>query len=212
MTVLLAGILILGLNGCAVRTPQPTPTLPSVTPPPSRTAAPPYVHYAPSSIPDVHLEFDYPGLWYFDEEIMEYTGTIVVSLADPGILSVPTRPPDEPHGTPSDFAYVSIWIRPLEPDQNLETLVREQKQIDTTSSTFTLLADYPLEIDGYAAHALETRNDIPEIYTSVMFNRRIFLIAYDQVYTLDFIIAADQREGEFEQGYEYFFDSLRIVP
>jgi hypothetical protein len=45
-----------------------------------------------------------------------------------------------------------------------------------------------------------------------MFTRRIFFIAYDQVYTIDVAIAKQDRGGEFEQGYDYFFKSLKIVP
>jgi hypothetical protein len=214
--VLWTGALLLGVAGCSTLaltpTPTPVPTLPIVTPLSSPTPAPPFIHYASSKLPNVHLEFDYPGSWYFSEEKMPYTTITIVYLADPRILSVPTRPPDEPHGTPSDVGSIAIWIEPVEPGQTLETLVQEQKHINTGSSMFTLLADYPLEIDGHPAYALETLNSIWEVYTSVMFNRRIFFIAYDQVYTLDFVVAEGERGGEFEKGYDYFFKSLRIVP
>jgi hypothetical protein len=200
-------------HGCAPMTPAATlppvvPTVPSPTPPPFH-----YLHYTPNEELNVHLEFDYPDYWYFSEERMQYTGYVIVYLADPGILAVPTRDPDDPHGSPSDIPHVSIWIEPREPGETLEALWQEQKHIDETSNMVTLLADYPLQIDGHDAYALETRNDIPELYGgSMMFNRRIFFLAYDQVYTLDFLIAEQYRGDRFEQGYKHFFASLEIVP
>ncbi len=73
-----------------------------------------------------------------------------------------------------------------------------------------------IKIDGYDAYVLEiqidTKGAFADIYTSVMFGRTIFFIAYDQVYTIDFLVAERERGGEFEKGYDYFFNSLKIVP
>ena len=209
--VLLASALMFILAGCGTLTPTATPAIPA-SPAPSPTAAPPYIHYAPSKIPNVHLEFDYPGTWFFDEEKIQYTDTLYIGMAEPRVLTVPTRAPDEPHGTPSDFGSVDIWIRPVKSEQTLDSLVEEQKRIDSTASSITPLDDYPIEIDGHDAYVLEILNDFPELYTSVMFNRRIFFIVYDQVYTINFVVAEKDRGGEFELGYEYFFKSLKIVP
>ncbi len=210
--ILLASMLMFALPGCSAVTPTATPAIPA-SPAPSPTAAPPYIHYTPSEASNIHLEFDYPGSWLFNDGKMPYTDTILIYLGDPRSLTVPTRAPDEPHGTPSDFGSVYIWIDPAKPGETLENSVEAQKQIDSSSgSSLTLLDDYPIEIDGHDAYVLETRNDIPEIYTSLMFNRRIFFIAYDQVYTIDFTVAEHDRGGEFEKGYDYFFKSLKIVP
>jgi hypothetical protein len=183
-------------------TPVPTPTWP-----PFR-----YLHYTPSEELQVHLEFDYPDYWYFSQGRDPYTGYVSVFMADPGILAVPTRDPDEPHGTPSDIPYIAIFIEPLKPGETLEAHFQEQKQIDETSGIATLLADYPLQIDGYDAYALETRDDIPEVYGVPMFCRRVLFSAYDQFYTMDFLINEQYRGDRFEHGYEYFLKSLKVVP
>ncbi len=199
------------LAGCSAVMPTATPAIPA-SPAPSPTAAPPYIHYTPSEASNVHLEFDYPGYWYFNEGKSQYTDSFVIFLGDPRLLTVPTRAPDEPHGTPSDFGSVDIWIRPAEPGQTLDSLVEEQSRINSTARGLTPLDDYPIEIDGHDTYVLEILNDFPEMYTSVMFNRRIFFIAYDQIYTIDFTVAEHERGGEFEKGYDYFFKSLKIVP
>ena len=67
-------------------------------------------------------------------------------------------------------------------------------------------------IDGYNASVLEYQVNDPENYPSLMFNRRIFFIVKDQMYEFFFTVAEKDRGGEFEQGYEYFFNSLKIVP
>lgn len=213
--ILLASALMFILPGCSAVTSKATPTastMPVVPTIPSPTAAPPYIHYAASESSNVHLEFDYPGYWYFNDEKMPYTDTIVIFLGDPRVLTVPTRTPDEPHGTPSDFGSVYIWIDPVKPGQTLNSLVEEQKRNDSTAHLITPLDDYPIEIDGHDAYVLEALINDPDIHSSVMFNRTIVFIVYDQVYTIDFIVAEHERGGEFEQGYEYFFNSLTIIP
>lgn len=216
--ILVVSALMVALAGCSssrmvlTATPTVSPTAPILPTLSSPTPAPPYIHYVPSNIPNVHLEFDYPGSWYFNAEKMPYTDTIVIYLADPRVLTVPTRAPDEPHGVPSDVGNIEIWIDPIKLNQTLDSLIDEQKRINSTTRGLTLLNDYPIEIDGYDGYVLETLIDFPDLYTSVMFTRRIFFIAYDQVYTIDVAIAKQDRGGEFEQGYDYFFKSLKIVP
>ncbi len=213
--ILLTSVLMFTFLGCSVVTPIATPTAsaaPVVPTLPLPTAAPPYIHYAPSESSNVHLEFDYPGYWYFNDEKMPYIEGFDIFLGDPRVLTVPTRAPDEPHGTPSDFGSVDIWIRPVKPGQTLDSLIEEQKRNDSTAHPITPLDDYPIEIDGHNAYVLEVFIDDPDVYTSVMFYKRIVFIVYDQVYTINFTIAKQERGGEFEQGYEYFFNSLTISP
>lgn len=202
------------INSCSGTASTVTPTMLIVATSPSPTAAPP-IHYTPSKIPNVHLEFDYPGNWFFQEEEMPYTG-IYIGMAEPRVLTVPTRAPGESHGTPSDVGSVNIDIQPAKSGQTLESLIEEQKRIDSNSSGIMPLQDYKIKIDGYGAYVLETRidgvGDFSDVYTSVMFNRKVFFIAYDQVYLIDFVVAEKDRGGEFEQGYDYFFKSLKIVP
>jgi len=200
------------LYGCGVATPiiTATPLSPTVAPlvitptQPSPTAAPPYIHYSPPKWHKVHLEFDYPGSW-----VLEYRYSLtIVSLLDPRFRTLPTRAPNEAHGTPSDFGSVAILIQ----DANLETIIEAHKQGYSNAGWITVLNDYKITINGYDAYVFEYQVDSAELYASVMFERDIFFAIKDQVYQIIFLVAEKDRGGDFEQGYEYFFNSLKIVP
>lgn len=195
------------VTGCSVMTPTIAPT------PQAPTPAPPYIHYTPSETSNVHLEFDYPSSWFFSEEKIQGTDIISIGLGDPRLLSVPTRAPDEPHGTPSDFGRVNILIQPVKSSQTLDILVEPHKQGYGNASWITPLNDYKLMIDGYDAIAFEYQVEpiVDNGYISLMFERNIFLVVKDQLYQITLLVAEKERGGEFEQGYEYFFNSLKIV-
>jgi len=75
-----------------------------------------------------------------------------------------------------------------------------------------VLNDYETTVDGREAYILEYQTDDRETSPSLMFNRRVFFMVKDQLYQITFTVAEKERGGEFEQGYEYFFNSLKIVP
>lgn len=206
--VLLAGTVMFMFTRCGVVTPTISPNFQSSTP------ASPYIHYIPSVTSDVHLEFDYPSSWVFSEEKIRDTDTVVISLADPRFLTIPTRAPGESHGTPSDFAGVDILVQPAKPDQTLDILVEPHKQGYSNASWIMPINDYELTIDGYDAIAFEYQVEPTgdNGYISSMFERNIFFVIKDQLYQITFSIAERERGSEFEQGYEYFFKSLKIVP
>jgi hypothetical protein len=203
-------VLVWVLAGCGVpAVPQPlAPTLSLVSPTPPLPSS----HYAPAAY-TTHLAFDYPAAWLFSEEKSPYGDTIFLDLLDPLALSLATcAPGEQPRATPSDFGRIYISIEPVVPGETLEMRVQEQIHADTISNTIRLLSDYPLDIDGHVAYALERQETIPELYTSVMFARRIFFIAYERLYTLDLLVAEKDRGGTFERGYDYFLKSLKVVP
>jgi hypothetical protein len=200
---LLAGSFIFILAGCGVSTFKST------------SAAPPtYFHYTPSDEFDVHLEFDYPSSWILSEEKFQFTDTMFVGLGDPRLLTIPTRAPDEPHGTPSDFGRIGIYVQPVKPDQTLDLLVEPHKQGYNSANWITPLNDYKIMIDGLEAIVFEYQVEPIDDngYTSVMFERNLFFIVGDQLYQITFMVAEKERGDEFEQGYEYFFKSLKITP
>ena len=203
-----ANAIVLMLTSCGVAMPTitPIPQLPTVVPP--------YVHYIPLETSNVHLEFDYPGSWLFSEEKIQDTDTIIVGLGDPRLLTVPTRAPDEPHGTPSDFGSVSIWIDPVNSNQTLDVLIEPYKQGHSDQTWIKILDEYKITIDEYDAIVLEYQIEPIDYngYTSLMFARDMFFVVKDQLYQIAFTVAEKERGGEFEQGYEYFFKSLKIVP
>jgi hypothetical protein len=199
---------VLIFAGCDVVTPTLAPTLSAAT------TMPPYIHYTPSDTSKIHLEFDYPSSWIFSEERIQDTEVIVISLGDPRLQTVPTRAPNEPHGTPSDFGRVRIRVQPVRPIQTLDVLVEHHKQGYASASWIMPINDYRLTIDGYDAIALEYQVEPTDDngYTSLMFERNIFFAVKDQLYQITILVAEKERGGEFEKGYEYFFNSLKIVP
>jgi len=182
----------------------------------SPTPVPPYYHYTPSKKSGIHVEFDYPSSWIFRKDT-EDTNFMQLWFGDPRLNTVPTRTPNESHDTPSDFGRICIYIEPIEPGKTLDNLYETYTQKDSYASWITPLNDYKIKIDGYEAFVLEDQMEPnPSIdgngYTSLMFERRIFFAVENQIYQINFIVAEKERGGEFEQGYEYFFNSLKIVP
>lgn len=202
-------LVVYGLVGCSAVIPSAiTPTL---VPPSSifPTSTPVYIHYTPIH-PKVPLEFDYPSDWIFNEE--QWAEGIDILLADPRYLTHPTPDLNIPHSGITDFGSVHIWIRPLEPGQTLGSLFKDRKEVGKSYIRGEFLREYQIEVDGYQALVLEFSNEEPEMYASVMLWRIILLVVNDQSIRIDYMVSTNERGGEFEQGYEYFFNSLQIVP
>jgi len=208
------------LVGCGslASTPAPTsqPQPPSAASPvinptqPLPTTALPFIHYSPSNESKIHLEFDYPGSWTFSEDIQD-ANFMVVGLGDPRFRALPTSP--DSHPTPNDFGSIIIWITPGQPGQTPDTELQALKQNYSNDFRYILSNDYKIMIDGYDASVLEYKVEpAQDDYPSVMFNRRIFLLVKEQMYEILFALAEKDRGGEFEQGYEYFFKSIKVVP
>jgi hypothetical protein len=201
----IAGVIAFALAGCdTVVLPMSQPTISLST----------YIHYAPSEITNVYLEFDYPRHWFFSEEKIRGTENISIGLGDPRLLNVPTRAPNEPHGTPSDFGRVYIWIKPIKPGQSLDIIVEPHKQGYSSASWITPTNEYEITVDGIDAIVFEYQVEPIDDngFTSLMFERNIFFVAKNQLYQITFLVSENERGGEFEQGYEYFFKSIRITP
>ena len=174
-----------------------------------RTPTPLYTHYIPSKEPSIHLEFDYPSSWIFSKRIEPTIA--IISLADPRFFTLPTPSADNFHLVPNDFGSVNIFIAPLKSAQTLDVLVELHKQGYDTS-WITALREYEIKKDGYDARVLEYQVDDPESSPSLMFERNIIFIVKEQMYQITLLIAEKDRGGEFEQGYEHFFRSLKITP
>jgi hypothetical protein len=207
----MASMATLVLAGCESSrlTSTPTSQLPTAVIPSSQS--PPYIHYTPSELVNIHLEFDYPS-WWVASEARRNSGSMTVVFYDPRFLTLPTPSPEEFHPTPSDFGRVSVMAIPISVEQSLEKLVGSHRQRYVGAHYITALNDYEIKIDGYNAMVFEDQIDYPELYTSLMFERNIFFATEDLLYQIMFSIAENERGGEFEKGYEYFFNSLKIVP
>jgi hypothetical protein len=229
---LLVNITVLMLAGCGAEMPinlstRPAPTATNIATPPLPTTipvtssvpsllptiVPPYVHYTPQKAFDIYFEFDYPSSWILNE-ITQYADETIIDLSDPRSRTLPTLAPNESHGTPSDFGSVDIWVMSVKPDQNLDTLLESYKQGHSDASWITALKEYKIKIGAYDASVLEYQIEPWNFngYSSVMFERDIFFAVKDQLYQITFTVAEKERGGEFEKGYEYLFNSLKIIP
>ena len=204
---------MLVLAGCNVLTSTGThiPEMPTNIPlQQATTVAPPYIHYKPSQESSVHLEFDYPGSWTFSEDMQYANLVMIIALGDPRFRTLPTFPDSY---SPSDFGSVIIWISPAKPNQTSFTELDVVRQGYLREPRYYVISDYIVTIDGYDAGVLEyTIEPTAEDYPSVMFNKRILVVVNDQLYVILFTVAEKERGGEFEKGFEYFLNSLKIVP
>lgn len=206
-------LLIFVISGCGIlqtNTPKPQPpTAPLPITPNSLTHTPPYVHYSSPDDLDIHLEFDYPDYWIFSEQ-NEY-GFITISLGDPRFLVLPTPDPNgNHHPTPNDLPWVSIWIQSLQPDQTLESEIQIRRKICSESWWKIFIKDYEVIIDGIDAKVVECQVKDPEFNFSWMFVRRVLFVINNKMYEIFFEVSEDERNQEFEKGYEYFMNSLKI--
>jgi len=202
---LLATVIVITLNGCVETFPTIT-TTPYIT-----TTLSPYKHYAPPKTSGIYLEFDFPRSWIFSAGRYWDTDLFMIVMDDPRSLTIATRSPGDTHGIPSDYGSVVVWIKPVKDDETLDTFVNAFRRT-IEELKYTPVSDYVTIIDGYDAVVLEYQVDEPESYSSLMFARRTYFIVNNQLYEIFFSVAEKERDGEFEQGFEYFFNSLRIAP
>lgn len=213
--------------GCNInRASTPLPPLPTITraidttpdwyPSPTDVHCKPpsddvtYIHFAPSEGSKIRLEFDYPTSWIFSRQI--YSENPRIFLGDPRILYLPTPSPDSFHPAPHDYGSIFIRIIESKPGRTVESETEDQKQRYRGVGWANFLKEYKVAIDGFGARVIEHQIQKPDTHTSVMFERRIYFFAENEIYSIIFEIAEKERCGEFEQGYEYFFKSLKIVP
>lgn len=179
------------------------------------TSAVSYIHYIPPKEFNMQLEFDYPSSWVL-EEITKYMSLNlrIITLLDPRSPAAQTPHPtfDGSHPPVNDFGKVSIIVKPLELGHTPETEIATYKKKNGGINGSIFLSDYKIIIDGYDASAVESQFGPVEGHPSLMFNKLIFFVVDDQLYEIDFTIAEKDRGSEFEKGYEYFFNSLKIVP
>jgi hypothetical protein len=212
--ILSSSTLALMLSGCGVAKPTVMPTsnwhpLPtrSYHIPPSDVTE--YTHYVTKAF-ETRLEFDYPSYWWFEERVDE-GGRPDLLLRDPRFLTLPT-PFDDMHPVPNDFGYIYIWPILGESEQTPDARIEFLKQAYSNTPRMKVLRDYRVKVDGYDASVLEYQDEDWETSTSLMFCRRIDFIVNGQLYEILFNVAEKDRGGEFDKGYEYFLNSLQIVP
>ena len=100
-----------------------------------------------------------------------------------------------------------------ESGQTPDTELLLHKQSYNNHFRYTVLTDYKTKIDGYDASILEYQlKERIEGSPALMFERRIYFLVNDYMYEIYFSVAEHERDEEFEKGYEYFFNSLQILP
>jgi len=216
LLILLSSTLTLMLFGCreamSTSTPipqwRPMPTYTYYIPPSAVTE---YTHYISKAF-EIRLEFDYPSYWWFEEWVDE-RGAPTLLLRDPRFLTLPTPFGNFPHPVPNDFGYIYIIPISGESGQTPDTELESLRQSYNNHFRYTVLNDFKITVDGYDASVLEYKVEpAQDDYPSVMFGKRIFFMINDQLYEILFMVAEKDRGGEFEQGYEYFLNSLKILP
>lgn len=214
--ILLMIVVVFILSGCGGVMPKSTPTLQSLPMPTYTYYVPPsdvvgYTHYIPSEAFNIHLEFDYPSYWWLQENIDDI-GTLSIDLGDPRILTLPTPSSGNHHPTPNDFGNVYIWAMHNKPGQTPDTELESHKQGYIETPRIKALSNYKITIDENDASVLEYQVDDPETSPSLMFYRRTYFMVNGQVYEIIYSVADKDRGGEFDKGYDYFLNSLKIVP
>ena len=207
----MTAFILVGCNAAALAsTPtsdwQPMPTYTYYVPPSDLTE---YTHYITKAF-EIRLELDYPSYWSFEERVDE-TGAPTLLLSDPRFLTLPT-PSNDMHPTPNDFGYIYIWPIIGTSEQTPDARIELLKQVYSETHWMKVLSDYKVKVDGYDASVLEYQVDDPETSPSLMFCRRIDFMVNGQLYEIFFNIAEKDRGGEFDKGYEYFIENLKIVP
>lgn len=211
-TFLLGKVLFM-LIGCG--TLLPTTPLATGTPLHTPTTTPPFFHYSSVSRSDIYLEFEYPSSWSFGEDVQG--DKISIALYEPRFSTLPTPSPDDYHPTPNDFGAIGIWIYPLTSSLfgvSFEEIVQEYAYIKENNYHITVLSNYKTQFLGFDAIVMEYRlhENYAEIHISEMFVKDIFFTVNGLLYQIRFTIAEKDRGNEFEQGYEYFIESLKITP
>ena len=206
----MTAFILVGCNAAALAsTPtsdwQPMPTYTYYVPPSDLTE---YTHYITKAF-EIRLELDYPSYWSFEERVDE-TGAPTLLLSDPRFLTLPT-PFDDMHPTQNDFGYIYIWPIIGTSEQTPDARIELLKQVYSETHWMKVLSDYKVKVDGYDASVLEYQVDDPETSPSLMFCRRIDFMVNGQLYEIFFNIAEKDRGGEFDKGYEYFIENLKIV-
>jgi hypothetical protein len=181
----------------------------------SPTLAPKYIHFTPSGLLDMNLEFEYPSSWIV-KEITEYMniniGIIVLFDSRSAILQTPIYDTNDGYSLQEiDINSVSIQVRPIEHGQTPETEAELFKQKNSTLNTVVILGEYETTINSYNARVVELQFGPVEGFSSRMFNQRIFFSVENNLYQIDLTIVDKDRGGEFEQGYEYLLSSIKIT-
>lgn len=201
--ILLFILILVAISGCDAA------PLTAVIPNASPANIHQYAHYIPPKEFNIYLEFEYPDNWILKEQIDEI-GFVTISFGDPQFLLLPTS--TDLHPIPSDLGSVIIFIIPEEYSQTPQSQIDQLKQDYSNTNRITILRDYQIKIDGYIASVLEYQTDDKETSPSTMFNRRTYFTLENKLYEIYFQVAEKDRGKEFEKGYEYLINSLKIAP
>jgi hypothetical protein len=170
-----------------------------------------FVHYFPSENFDFDIEFDYPNSWWLQEHTDEIAMESVF-LGDPRFLTLPTPSYETHHPIPNDFGSVYIWVMSQRHAQNPNTELEEHRESYNNTHWMKVLDSYTTNIDGYYATVLEYQIEpFDNGYTDLMFGKRIYFMVKRQVYEIIFTVADKDRGGDFEEGFDYLLNSIKII-
>lgn len=176
------------------------------------TASLPYLLYSPSKNSFIQLEFEFPKEWFLvDEKELQDSGIYILSLVDTRINS--TQSLTESGQIISKGNRISILARSIKNQETLETRIESYKSGHNDQRWAKLLDEYKIELGDVNARVIEYQIEPFDDngLVSTIFERNIFFKFDNRIYQIIFQVGLDDRNGEFEQGYDYLLSSLKTV-
>ena len=158
------------------------------------------------------MEFEFPKEWFLvDEKELQDSGIYILSLVDTRINS--TQSLTESGQIISKGNRISILARSIKNQETLETRIESYKSGHNDQRWAKLLDEYKIELGDVNARVIEYQIEPFDDngLVSTIFERNIFFKFDNRIYQIIFQVGLDDRNGEFEQGYDYLLSSLKTV-
>jgi hypothetical protein len=178
------------------------------------TSTSPYLFYSPSQSSVIRLEFEYPNNWNFHGETeVQYSGMYVIGLDDASSLQRGTQTPNESNNTSIEDNHISIWIGPITEQRTLETIIESYKSGHDDPRWAKLLNEYQIDINDVDAQVIEYQIEpfAESGLNSTVFEKDIFFEFNNYIYEIFFQVAWNEKGGDFEQGFDHFLNSLKLI-
>jgi len=155
-----------------------------------------HLHYSPSgNFEYLDIEFDYPNSWIL-KEVAKYPGVDLVTLVDPE----------------TEDAMISIGVYLIENGQTAEMKAKLFAQRSSEAITVKISREYESSLKGHKCFVVETQFGPIDDFSKLMYGKTLFFSIEDKIYDINLRLANEDRDGDFEKGYEYLLKSIRIVP
>lgn len=197
--------LLTSCNSSPINAPTPVLT------PNSLIHNPPYLHYSSQEEFDIHLEFDYPDYWTIYED--NSPGFVFINLTDSRVLIYSTQDPNQPHTNADIFSKIYIWTYTPQTNETYISVVSDFQHLCLQENPKVKFIDnYQIIIDEIDANVVECMVQNEFDYSSFEFARKTIFQVENQIYVVDLTLVDNELRNQFEQGYDYFLNSIKITP